>query len=368
VAVTASYSRSQVLGFRVRAQQLDRPSGRLAGTAILGLGVQDSGADGARWALVNRGVGAAEQTGEELATVWTVRGAPHVYRRVDLPSVAAAVAPFSEADAGKRIYDASKPLKAAGIGNLEALDTVASTMRQVVTTPMRKGDVSARLTELLDSPYLRFCRPCNATHPYEMPFRLAALRAGLELEPETSPPVLRPLPGFEAATAASQRHDLVRAYLRLLGPATPRHVADYLDAPVDDVRARWPPDAVEVSVHGERRWVLAADEAGLGAGPVHLTRLLGPFDLFLQARDRPLLVQDRTQAKRLWPTLGRPGAVLFDGEVTGAWRPRKSGRKLGVHVELWTRASRAVRTSIEEQAQRLADHRHAALSGVEYAD
>jgi hypothetical protein len=366
--MTTSYSRAQVLGFRVRAQQLDRSSGRLADTAVLDLGVQDSGADGARWALSNRGVGPAETDSDELVTVWTVRGAPHVYRRSDLPSVAAAVAPLSDADAGKRIFDASKPLKEAGIGNLEALDTVASTMRRVVTAPTPKGAVSAQLTELLDTPYLRFCRPCNATHPYEMPFRLAALRAGLELEAETSPPVLRPLAGFEAAETAAEQHDVVRAYLRLLGPATPRHVADYLDAPVADVRARWPSDAVEVIVSDERRWVLAADEPALEAGPAHLTRLLGPFDLFLQARDRPLLVAERTHAKRLWPTLGRPGGVLVDSEVTGAWRPRKSGRKLRVHVELWTRASRAVRTSIEEQAQRLADHRHAALSGVEYAD
>ncbi|MDF2966379.1 MAG: hypothetical protein K0Q93_157 [Nocardioidaceae bacterium] len=366
--MTSSYSRAEVLGFRARAQQLDRSSGRPTGTAILDLGVQDSGADGARWALTNRGVGPAEAGVDELAAVWTVRGAPHVYRRLDLPSVAAAVAPFSEADAGKRILDASKPLKEAGIDNLEALDTVAATMRRVVAAPMRKGAVSARLTELLDPPYLRFCRPCNATHPYEMPFRLAALRAGLELEAQTSPPVLRPLAGFQAAETAAEQHDVVRAYLRLLGPATPRHVADYLDAPVTDVRARWPSDAVEVLVGDELRWVLAADEGALAAGPARLTRLLGPFDLFLQARDRTLLVDDRTHAKHMWPTLGRPGGVLVDSEVVGAWRPRKAGRKLRVHVELWTDASRAVRTSIEEQAQRLADHRHAALSGVEYAD
>jgi len=366
--MTASYVRSQVLGFRVRAQQLDRPTGRLADTALLDLGVQDSGVDGARWAMANRGISADEAAGDGLATVWTLRGAPHVYRRRDLPSVAAAVEPFSDVDAGRRIFDASKPLREAGIGNLEALDTVASAIRRIVTAPMRKGDVSARLTDVLDPPYLRFCRPCNATHVYEMTFRLAALRAGVELEAGTSPPVLRPLTGFEPAAAPGEQHDVVRAYLRLLGPATHQHVADYLDAPVKDVRARWPSDVVEAAVMGERRWALAADVAALEAGPPRLTRLLGPFDLFLQARDRRLLTEDRARAKQLWPTLGRPGAVLVDGEVSGTWRPRKSGKKLQVRVELWIRASRAVRTSIEKQAQRLADHRKAALSGVEYAD
>ncbi|MGO8610075.1 hypothetical protein ACC848_44805, partial [Rhizobium johnstonii] len=77
--------------------------------------------------------------------------------------------------------------------------------------------------------------------------RLAALRAGLELEPGTSPPVLRPVPGF-APAAPSDRLDVVRAYLRLLGPATPAQVAGYLDAALTDVQARWPADAVEVTV------------------------------------------------------------------------------------------------------------------------
>ena len=158
----------------------------------------------------------------------------------DLPGVAAAVAPFSDADAGKRIYDASKPLKQAGISNLEALDAVAAAMRSVVTRPTVKGDVSGRVTELMDPPYLRFCRPCDATHLYEMPFRLAAVRAGLELEADTSPPVLRRIAGFTPATIVPPAHDVVRGYLRLLGPATPKHVADYLDAPVKDVRRTGP--------------------------------------------------------------------------------------------------------------------------------
>lgn len=301
--MVAEITRSQVLSFRVRTQQLDRACGTIADTAILDLGVQDTGPDAGRWALSNRGVDVAGCSDDDLVRVWTIRGAPHLYRRDDLLSVALAVEPFSEADAGRRIYDATKGLKAAGISNLAALDAVAAAMRSVVTTPMVKGEVSTRVTALMDEPYLRFCRSCDATHLYEMPFRLAALRAGLELEGGTSPPVLRPVPGFERTTRTTgptkptERHDVVRAYLRLLGPATPKHVADYLDAPVKDVKARWPGDALQVSVDGERRWVLAADGDTLASDPLRTTRLLGPFDLFLQARDRPLLVDDPGQVK-----------------------------------------------------------------------
>jgi Winged helix DNA-binding domain len=362
VAVT----RAQVLGFRVRAQQLDRTSGELANTSALDIGVQDSGPDGAMWALSVRGVDVSALTASDLVKAWTVRAAPHVYRRADLPLVAAAVEPFSDADAGKRIYAASKPLKAAGISNLAGLDSVAAVMRSVVVEPMGKGEVSTKVAAVMGQPYLRWCRACNATHLYEMPFRLAALRAGLELAADTSPPLLVPMPGFTRAPSASPDHNVVRAYLRLLGPATPKHVADYLDAPVKDVKTRWPSDAIEVSVGGETRWVLVDDEEALGAGRVKTTRLLGPFDLFLQAKDRSLLVDDPARTKALWPVLGRPGAILVDGEIAGLWRPRKSGKSLTVRIELWTKSSSALRNALSGQAERLAAFRQISLSGVDF--
>jgi len=365
MAVTAP--RAQVLAFRVRAQQLERDAGALAGTAVLDIGVQDTGTDGGLWALANRGVDVSAVSGDDLATVWTVRGAPHLYLRSDLPSVAVAVQPFSDADAGKRIFDASRPLKAAGIANLTALDEVAANMRAVVTRPKVKGEVSAELAARMSAPYLRFCRPCNATHLYEMPFRLAALRAGLELQPRTSPPVLQRIPGFRRASRPSPRHDVVRAYLRLLGPATPQQVAGYLDAPVKEVRARWPEDSVEVEVEGERRWLLADDADALDGSVPESVRLLSPFDLFLQARDRQLLVPEPTRAKELWPVLGRPGAVLARGEVTGVWRPRKSGSRLRVQVTPWGRVGASERRAVGEQAERLAAHRGVHLTGVDMA-
>jgi hypothetical protein len=196
--VAISVTRRQVLDLRLRAQQLDRDAGTLADTAILDIGVQDTGADGALWALALRGV--PDPPPDELATVWTIRGAPHVYRRADLPAIAAATQPFSDADAGKRIFDAAKPLKAAGIPNLVALDAVADAMRSIVTAPMVKGQMSTRLTAVMDKPYLRYCRPCQATHLYEQPFRLAALRAGLELEPGTSPRCCGPCPAWPRRT------------------------------------------------------------------------------------------------------------------------------------------------------------------------
>jgi len=95
---------------------------------------------------------------------------------------------------------------------------------------------------------------------------------------------------------------------------------------------------------------------------VRTTRLLGPFDPFLQTRDRSLLVPDPARAKELWPVLGRPGAVLADGEVVGTWRPRKSGRRLTVVVTPWTDLDPA---ALAEQAQRLAVVRGAEVGEIE---
>jgi hypothetical protein len=360
-----SITREQVLSFRTYAQQLSRESGQPSDTAVLDSGVQDTGPDGGRWALTIRGVDVATMAGDELATAWTVRGAPHLYRRTDLPAVATAVRPFSDADAGKRIYDAAKPLREAGIDNLAALDAIAAAMRSIVTEPMVKGEVSTKLTPLMDEPYRRFCRPCNAVHLYEMPFRLAALWAGLELQAGTSPPVLQPIPDFAPGAEVPGRLDVVRSYLRLLGPATHKQVAEYLDAPVMDVKARWPDDAVEVSVGGEPRWVLAGDEDALAADPPEITRLLGPYDLFLQARDRQLVVPEPARVKELWPVLGRPGAVLVRGEIVGTWRPRKTGKKLRVLVDPWVEPSDYVRKAITGEAERLANFRKVPLSRVD---
>lgn len=369
----AAVSRDAVLRFRVHAQQLDRPAGPdgpHADAAVLDLGVQETGPDGARWALALRGAAA---TYDDRVLAWTLRGAPHLYRRAEVAEVAAATAPWSEADAAKRIFDASRPLKQAGIAALDALDEVARTMREVAAGPVGKGEMSRALSERLPAAYLRECRPCAAVHTYEQPFRLAALRAGLELEPGTSPPVLRPVPGWSGPAEGVPDHlDVVRAVLHLLGPATPQQVAAYVDAPVKDVRARWPEDVIEVVVDGRSCSVLAADldallaagDPGAGPGP-ETVRLLGPFDLFLQGRDRELVVPDEAARKDLWRTLCRPGGLLVGHEVVGSWRPRSAGRRLRLQVTTWTgiELPARVRTALEGEAERLATFRGQAFAG-----
>ena len=350
-------SRDDVLRYRVHAQQLDRAPGTADDAAVLDLGVQDTGPDGALWALEVRGVRTDDA---DVLTAWTLRGAPHVYRRGDAAKVAAAVAPMSEADARKRVFDAAAPLKAAGIDVLDALDSIAEEMRDIVAKPTVKGDVSTALTPRMDEPYRRFCTPCSAIHLYEQTFRLSAIRAGLELRPDTSPPVLERIPGWRGpAATVPPRLAPIRAVLHHLGPLTPKQVAAYIDAPVRDVTAHWPDDTVDVEVDGETRSALADDVDALASPPQSdVVRLLGPFDPFLQLRDRELLVPDDARRKDVWRTLGRPGSVLVGHEIRGTWRPRMSGGKLRLAVDAWD-----FLPELDEPAETLAAYRGVTFSG-----
>lgn len=382
--------RDEVIAGRIRAQQLDRPPAERAITdaTVFDLGVQDTGRDGASWALANRGVPVASpavlESSPDVALVWTLRSAPHFYRRRDLADVLVATSPFSDRDAAKRAVGADAALKAAGITSRAGLAEVATRMRELVTKPMVKGEVSGRLSTVLAEPYLRDCVSCAALHPWEVPFRIGAFYGGLELTPGTSPPVLRPIAGWsrpesgpaEEPLAAPAELQVIRAYLRQLGPCTPKDVAGFLEAPVADVKARWPTEAEPVTVEGRTAWVLP-DEQGRhrdgpaqGGGPASaygpVVRLLGPFDLLLQGRDRDLLVPDTGRHKSLWPTLGRPGAVLVGTEIVGTWRPRATAQRLELALDLWSPVRPAVRTQLEEQAERLADHRGVRLTALRW--
>jgi hypothetical protein len=349
-------SREDVLRYRVHVQELDRTGGSDA--AILDIGVQDTGPDGAAWALRIRGC-----EGGDLFTAWTLRGAPHVYRLSEAAEVAAATTPMSSVDAAKRVISAATPLKAAGIDVMDALGAIATEMRDIVREPMVKGDMSTKLTARMSEPYKRFCQQCNAIHLYELPFRLSALQAGLELQPGTSPPVLQRIPGWNGPTRSAPQHlQPIRAYLHLLGPATPKQVASYIDAPVKEVVAHWPDDTVEVEVEGEPRELLAGDRDAL-AKPADVSgtiRLLGPFDPFMQGKDRELLIPDTDRHKDVWRTLGRPGSILNGHEIVGTWRPRSSGQKLRLVIDRWAGVPEE---AVLEQAELLAEHRGVRFDG-----
>ncbi|HYU66414.1 MAG TPA: crosslink repair DNA glycosylase YcaQ family protein [Jatrophihabitantaceae bacterium] len=365
--------REQVIGYRVGAQGLLRDGSSLGKLAVLDFGVQDSG-DSARLAFDARlrrtpslrGVG----PGEPLALAWTLRGAPHLHRRADLDWLAAALWPLSDADALGRV-DAGSTMKKAGMPGLAGFAAGAEAMRKVVTAPMGKGAASTAVTAATPDTLHRYCRSCQATHVFELIFRMGSLPAGIELEPGTAPPVLVPRPGAVVATsadpAAVQR--LIRAYVTLLGPATQGDVAGYLGARRADLASVWPDDLVEVDVEGRPAWAAPERLAALRkAKAPRLVRLLGAFDPYLQARDRLLIVPDKAVHKVLWPILGRPGVLFVDGEVVGTWRPKSGKARLEITVDPFAPLPPAVRREAEREAERVAAVREAPDVRVRWTD
>lgn len=379
-------TRAQALRYRWRAQGLDaaEASVGLTDVAALDLGVQDGANHAGRLALVARGVAPDEAARalagftDELALVWSLRGAPHLYRRADLPDIQRAVSPFSEADAVKRAITAGKALPAAGVGMLDAVTAMATAAREATASgPLTKGELSAALREALPDAYSYDCRGCGVRHPYDQLFRLAPLHGGLELEPGTNPPTIRQAPGWPRRDpgprdpgSAPARLQVVRGYLRFLGPAAPRDVAAFLETSVAEVKAHWPGDAVEASVDGRSAWILDADAAALAEAsepPVARergVRLLSGFDLLTAAKDRELLAT-KARHPELWPALGRPGSVVRDGEIVGTWRPKSSGERLTITVEPWADDVPADAVGVQaELVARARGQRLAAVKGV----
>ncbi|HEY3088024.1 MAG TPA: winged helix DNA-binding domain-containing protein [Jatrophihabitantaceae bacterium] len=346
-------TRAQVVGYRVAAQGLLREPASVDDLTVLDIGLQDS-AGSAALALDARLPSPPD--GASLALAWTLRGAPHLHRGPDLDWLAGALWPLSDADALARL-DASASMRKAGIGGLSGFEATVQAMRRVVRAPTGKGAASTAVTGATPPAVHRYCRSCQATHIFEGLFRLASLPAGLELEPGTAPPVLVPRNGAPR-TAGPDRdalRRLIRSYLTLLGPATPADVAGYLDARRADLMKVWPDDLEQVSVHGHTAWLPSEAVAAVKrARPPQLTRLLGPFDPYLQARDRDLIVPDRAVQKALWPILGRPGVLFVDGEVVGTWRPKAAKTRLEITVEAFVPLPPPVRRAVDGEAQRVA--------------
>jgi hypothetical protein len=363
--------RSQVLAYRVAVQGLHRHASSIDDMAVLHIGVQEAMGHPAALAFAARlasdvdvspdAVEVGPGTGRVLT--WSLRGAPHVHPRDEMDALAGALYPLSEADATARLNETGPSVQRAGISALDQFRSAVTELRAVVTKPTAKGAASTAVSARLPKAMLRDCRACKASHLSDSAMRTAALAAGLEFQPATSPPVLVRRRGAKLPKRADAGAlaGLARAYLTLLGPATLADVAGYVEgrrADVEEALRDRLPDLVDVDVDGRATLLPAEQVAALRQAPdPDVVRLLGAFDPYMQARDRDLLVPDRAAQKALWPVLGRPGVLLVDGEIAGTWRTKSSGRKLTITVEMFAALPASRRKELDGEAQRVAEVR-----------
>lgn len=346
--------REQVLAYRIARQGLhrdDRPVGELD---IIDLGVQDTPPGSARVAFAARTESDVDD--HDLVWAWSLRASPHLHRAGDLPGLAAALWPNSERDALGRVAWQRSVMQQSGITATEAMRYTAEAMRTAVTAPTGKGAASAAVSKLVPKALVKWCRGCDSEHVFESLFRLAALPAGFRLDLEHSPPVLVPIedwPGIPDEQHGSP--EVIREYLRFVGPASVGDVAAWLTTTQAEVREVWPDALTEVEVGGRTAW-LPESEMDLLLDPPEppSVRLLPPSDPFLQERNRALLVPDKARQKEVWRILGSPGAILVNGEIAGVWRTKASGRKkLEIKVTAFDPPPQDVRADLENEAQRV---------------
>jgi len=365
---TPEVSRRQVLGYRYRAQGLDRSAADAdAGSLPMwDLGLQDSPAGAAALALAARLRGGFATVPDladarRFVTVWATRGAPLVLRTAKAAPMAAALWPLDEAGAVANLAGTGQQLRKQGNDPVEAIRVTAKEMRAIVHGEMTKGEVSEALTPRLPGDYITWCRGCQAHHLGDQLMRVAALPAGLRLVPGASPATLTKIAGWKGPPPTAKGTDrLVHAYLHLCGPASATDVTAYLQTSASTVRTAWPDGLAEVRVDGRKAFLPDDSLDALLDAPDPLgVRLLPRSDQWLLARDRKLTVPDAAHRKVLWPPIGWPGAVMVDGEVAGAWRTRsaRSGQAVELAVEPFTKLSPGVRGAVEVEAAAVATQR-----------
>ena len=121
-----------------------------------------------------------------------------------------------------------------------------------------------------------------------------------------------------------------------------------------------------MSVDGKQAWLPEASVDALAARPSRTScGCSARSTRIMQARDRALIVPDKSVHKALWPVLGRPGVLLVEGEVAGTWRTKAGGRKLTITVEPFGPQPQSVWAEIDAEAERVAAVRAASSVAVE---
>lgn len=357
--------RAQVMAYRLAVHGLaERGGTRPADLPVLDVGVQESTPGSIPVALAARTT--ADPADDRLVMVWSVRGAPHLHRRADLAVLVRQLWPVSDADASARITSAQIP-DGVKLG-IEAFRVTAAAFREVLRSPMPRGEVSAAVSERVPRSLTYDCRTCRARHIAGNVWQHSGLPGGVEVLARGRDAMLAPLdkaPPLPRDNAGIG--DLITGYLRFHGPTTPVETAKYLGSSTAEIKKVWPAHRLtEVTVAGRRRWLPsdALDDLSAAERPTGV-RFLPAMDPFLQARDRDLLVPERAHQKELWRPLGNPGALLVDGEVAGVWRAKMSGRKrVELTVTPFGELTARHRKQVEAEAAQVARAREAAEATV----
>ncbi len=151
----------------------------------------------------------------------------------------------------------------------------------------------------------------------------------------------------------------LRRFLHAYGPSTEAEFSRWFSlAPAITKRvfAALSDDLAEVVVEGQRRWILAADARAAAEAAPDAVHLLPHFDVFVVgSHPRDQLIEPGSAVHAASRGTAAPLAVLLrGGRVAGVWERRPKGKRLLVRVDAHRPLSRRQRSSIEAQADRVA--------------
>jgi hypothetical protein len=192
----------------------------------------------------------------------------------------------------------------------------------------------------------------------------AAFRGLLAFAPSSGQAVrfTRP-PGGARPPVAGAVAEITRRYLAAYGPARRQDLSRWWGShALSAARAQkrfeaLGDEAVEVSVDGERCWLLAADVDEIrSASPPRAARLLGGFDQYVVSsnRDVTACVPADFKAAVFRQAGWISPVVLVDGAVAGVWRWERRGGRLALELEPFGRLPAWARRHVEQDAERLA--------------
>lgn len=166
--------------------------------------------------------------------------------------------------------------------------------------------------------------------------------------------------GHPPAADAQAEAGLVRKFLHAYGPATQTDLAAWLGSSPQQTRRLWQTvkaELVAVDKAGKTAYLLAADLPALTAArpPEEPLALVGAHDPYLDARDRSLLLADKTLQRQVWRTVANPNVILWNGQVAGIWKTRMAHNRLTVtltpFIPLPDWAQKQLRHRVEAYAQ-----------------
>jgi hypothetical protein len=392
--VAGRVSRGDVIAFRLGAHRLTKRVGENGLLEAAGrCGIQNSPPGSALLALHARvrdltqeQLTAAVAEEKSLLQSWCVRGAPFYFPAADAPVFTTGVLPPTEEALRHFVLGVGQALDVLDMSLTEAAELTGAEIHDVLSgRRLAIDELGAEIAQRIARKLPRRQRDLwEEAGPYapgqplgegvvHFCIRILTLRRVVCLAPRTgnkAPFVLvdewlgRPIPDVDPEVA---RAELLRRYLRCYGPSSRGGFAAWAGIRAGDTDPWWGlvQDELAPVEFGGTSWILTEDLDALRSSPTPKgVRLLPPRDPYTQLRDRETIV-DKQYHREVWKTVGEPGAVLADGEITGIWRPRKSGRRLTITVKTFGPLPARDKRSLQHEAEQVAPLRGASSVDVE---